>query len=249
MDRVFCLSDTFDSNKKMLESLEMRPEDILSPNDPDAIDKIVAEIDQERDDLLEYREKVKRWKSFNKKLDINNLEYLTAELLEFYDPVTRQFEPPNHWLNGRKPVVGMLCDDIQSTPLIGSKKFKNLCVKCRHVGSFENGEPPIGVSIFIAVQNYVASGNEGIPKSIRGNINCCAIWKSGNMKEIRPIVSGASAKEAFTIISSTIACSSLRATFTSRCEPSLVEDAPASIAPCTRNGRWSATETTALPTG
>ena len=58
MDRVFCLSDTFDSNKKMLENLEIRPEDILSPNDPDAIDKIVAEIDKERDDLLEYREKV-----------------------------------------------------------------------------------------------------------------------------------------------------------------------------------------------
>ena len=32
MDRVFCLSDTFDSNKKMLENLEIRPEDILSPN-------------------------------------------------------------------------------------------------------------------------------------------------------------------------------------------------------------------------
>ena len=184
MDRIFCLSDTFDSNKKMLENLDIRPEDILSPNDPDAIDKIVAEIDKERDDLLEYREKVKRWKSFNKKLDINNLEYITADLLEFYDPVTRQFEPPKHWLNGRKPVVGLLCDDIQSTPLIGSKKFKNLCIKCRHIGSFENGEPPIGVSIFIAVQNYTAQGNEGIPKAIRSNMNCCAIWKSGNMKEI-----------------------------------------------------------------
>ena len=44
MDRVFCLSDTFDSNKKMLENLEICPEDILSPNDPDAVDKIVAEI-------------------------------------------------------------------------------------------------------------------------------------------------------------------------------------------------------------
>ena len=73
MDRIFCLSDTFDSNKKMLENLDIRPEDILSP---DAIDK-------ERDDLLEYKEKVKRWKSFNKKLDINNLEYITADLLEF----------------------------------------------------------------------------------------------------------------------------------------------------------------------
>jgi hypothetical protein len=49
-----------------------------------------------------------------------NLEYITADLLEFYDPVMRHVEPPKHWLNGRKPVVGLLCDDIQSTPLIGS---------------------------------------------------------------------------------------------------------------------------------
>ncbi len=91
---------------------------------------VVTEIDKERDDLLEYREKVKRWKSFNKKLDINNLD----DLLEFYDPVTRQFEAPKHRYNGRKPVAGLLCDDIQSTPLIGSKKFKNLCIKCRYVG-------------------------------------------------------------------------------------------------------------------
>jgi len=134
----------------MLENLDIRPEDNPSPNDPDAIDKIVAEIDKERDDLLEYREKVKRWKSFNKKLDIDNLEYITADLLEFYNPATRQLEPPKDWLNGRKPVVGLLCDDIQSTQLIGSKKFENLSIKGPHIGSFENGESPIGVSIFIA---------------------------------------------------------------------------------------------------
>jgi len=53
-----------------------------------------------------------------------------------------------------------------------------------HVGSFENGEPPMGVSIFIAVQNYTAQGNESIPKAFRSNTNCCAIWKSGIVKEI-----------------------------------------------------------------
>jgi len=73
------------------------------------------------------------------------MEYFTADLLEFYDPVTRQFEAPKHWLNGRKPVVGLLCDDIQSTPRREQKVQKSL---------------------------------------YRRNINCCAIWKSGNMKEI-----------------------------------------------------------------
>ena len=60
-------------------------------------------------------------------------------------------------------------------------------MKCRHIPSFQNGEPPLGVSILIAVQNYTASGNEGIPKSIRGNTNCCAIQKIGNMKELNSL--------------------------------------------------------------
>jgi len=45
MDRIFWISDTVSSNKKMLENLDIRPEDIISPNDPDAVDKIVAEIE------------------------------------------------------------------------------------------------------------------------------------------------------------------------------------------------------------
>ena len=47
-----------------------------------------------------------------KKSDINNLN----NLLEFYNPVTREFEQPKHRYNRRKPVVGILCDEIQSTP-------------------------------------------------------------------------------------------------------------------------------------
>lgn len=62
MECVLCSSDSLDSNKKIPVS-DIRPKDILSPNDPDAMDKNVAEIDKERDDLMDYREKVKRYKS------------------------------------------------------------------------------------------------------------------------------------------------------------------------------------------
>ena len=40
------------------------------------------------------------------------------------------------------------------------------------------------VCLFIAVQNYVTQGNEGISKAIRGNANVFAIWRTGNMKEL-----------------------------------------------------------------
>jgi hypothetical protein len=109
---------------------------------------------------------MKRLKTFYKNLDVDN----TSELLEFYNPYSRQFDKPTHWLDGRKPVIGIFCDDIQSSPLIGSKAFRHLCIMSRHVGAFEDGEPPIGCSLFICVQNYTSQGNEGIPKSIRGNI-------------------------------------------------------------------------------
>ena len=180
MHRIFCLSDTTKSNHKMLKNLDIRPEDVISPSDPDAVAKIVAEIEKERDLLVQYREKMKRWKTFYKNLDVDN----TSELLEFYNPYSRQFDKPTHWLDGRKPVIGIFCDDIQSSPLIGSKAFRHLCIMSRHVGAFEDGEPPIGCSLFICVQNYTSQGNEGIPKSIRGNITCCAMWKSGNVKEL-----------------------------------------------------------------
>ena len=165
----------------MIKNLDIQPEDI-DPNDPTVVDKIISEIEKERDDLLRYREQMKRWKTFNKNLRVDNLDYITSELLEFYNPNTRQFEPPKHRWNGKKPVIGICADDIQSTPLIGSKKFNNLCIKMRHIGAFEDGEPPIGCSIFICVQNYTCQGNQSISKAIRGNINCCAIWKTATRK-------------------------------------------------------------------
>ena len=33
-------------------------------------------------------------------------------------------------------------------------------------------------------RNYTAQGGDGIPKAIRGNVNCVAIWRTGNAKEL-----------------------------------------------------------------
>jgi hypothetical protein len=187
MDRIICISDTFDSNLKMMQSLNIDPLDIHSPNDPDVITKIIAKINQERDDLLEYREKLKKWSVFQRtigQIDMHELDYYTEDFLMFFNAQTNDFEPPKHKWGGRKPVVGIFCDDIQSSALIGLKAFRNLCIKHRHVGSFKSGEAPIGCSLFICVQNYTAQGNEGLSKAIRGNCNCVALWRSGNVKEL-----------------------------------------------------------------
>ncbi len=97
---------------------------------------------------------------------------------------TDEFEEPKHWLNGKRVGIAIWLDDIQSSPIVSNKAFRNLCIKHRHIGSFPDGSPPIGCSIFCAIQNYTAQGGDGIPKAIRGNVNCVAIWRTGNTKEL-----------------------------------------------------------------
>lgn len=185
MDRIFCISDTFNSNKKMMESLKIDDDDVYSPNEKDVISKITDKINQERDDLLEYRQKLQMFNDLIKLYKTpENIEENMSLFSEYIDPLRNVWKKPEHKWNGKKPVIAIFADDIQSSLLIANKAFRNLCIKHRHVGAFEDGSPPIGCSIFIAVQNYTAQGGEGIPKSIRGNCNCVAVWRSGNFKEI-----------------------------------------------------------------
>jgi len=186
MDVIVVISDTFDSNRKMMENLNIKREHVFSPNDPDAVKKVMAIIEGERDDLLRYRTELERYKKLDKHFMNASVwdDYLTPELLSLYNPDTDEFEEPKHWLNGRRAVVGVFVDDAQHSRLLADKAFRNLCIKHRHLGSFPDGSPPIGCSLFIAVQNYVTQGNEGISKAIRGNANVFAIWRTGNMKEL-----------------------------------------------------------------
>ena len=44
-DRIFVISDTFNSNKNMMEHLDIKREDIFSPNDPNVIHEITKRIE------------------------------------------------------------------------------------------------------------------------------------------------------------------------------------------------------------
>ncbi|CAL6398376.1 unnamed protein product [Bathycoccus prasinos] len=170
-DRTFVISDTFNSNKKMMEHLDIKREDIFSPNDPNVIPEITKRIEAERDDLLEYRQNLKMYNQYRQTLEQAN-RYdtdITEEMLLFYNPDTGRFEIPKHKYNGRKPAIFIFCDDIQSSQLVGDRKFRNLLLNIDNIGAFENGEPPIGCRTL---------------KAIRGNANCVAVWKTGNCKRV-----------------------------------------------------------------
>jgi len=88
---------------------------------------------------------------------------------------SKRFEPKNFRQSESKA--------FKAQSALRFQKFRNFVIKHRHIGAFENGEPPIGCSMIIAVQNYTTQGNEGLPKGIRGNANCVAVWKTGNVND------------------------------------------------------------------
>ena len=104
MDVIAVISDTFDSNRKMMENLNIKREHVFSPNDPDAVKKIVDIIEAERDDLQRYRDELERCKKLDEHLE-NALwddQYLSSSI---FNPDTGRLRA-EAWLNGRRPSMG-----------------------------------------------------------------------------------------------------------------------------------------------
>ena len=62
LDKVIIISSTFESNKNMFEKSLPLHDEIIDPNDENAIQKFRGIIDEQRDLVDEYHSKMKRWK-------------------------------------------------------------------------------------------------------------------------------------------------------------------------------------------
>jgi len=69
MDVIAVISDTFDSNRKMMENLNIKREHVCSPNDPETVKRIFDIIEAEREDLQRYRDELERYKELDKHLE------------------------------------------------------------------------------------------------------------------------------------------------------------------------------------
>ncbi len=67
MDVIAVISDTFDSNRKMMENIKR--EHVCSPNDPETIKRVFDIIEAEREDLQRNRDELERYKELDKHLE------------------------------------------------------------------------------------------------------------------------------------------------------------------------------------
>ena len=187
-DRIIIVSPTFESNIAQFKHLNIDPKDVLDPDDPNTAQILIDIADDEAYDLQEYRRKLQIFKELKSIYKQPNrvVDESLGLFHEFVDPFTNKWIPPSHIYNGRRPKIGVFVDDAQSTQIFRNKRFLNLVTRHRHLGSMPDDEPSIGMSLFIAVQNYTAQGG-GLPKAIRGNCTHLALWKTKSDKELKQI--------------------------------------------------------------
>jgi len=184
-DRIFVISSTFESNKKLMNYLNIDEDDIYDPEDAlRSLEDIIQKVNQERDDYLEYHEKLKKHKQLKKYL--HNLDYfvnnIPVDLMEMYDDIV---EPPTHKYNGKIPFLALWIDDCQSTPLYRTPKFLNFITRHRHIGAFPTGGA-LGISVFQCVQN-LTSASGGLPRACRNNCTSMCIFRIKDEKEQKQI--------------------------------------------------------------
>lgn len=190
-DRVFIISPTIHSNKQMWSGLPVGLGDTFDdPDEADIISEIIDQVDAERDDLVRYREELKAWEMRRSQQTAMHYNQLYGQT--FNDP------RPTHRWNGRVPRLGLIIDDCQSTKLFNSRKFLNAVTRHRHLGQLPEGGA-IGISMFIAIQNYKANSG-GCPRVLRNNATTLAIFRMKDNKEIDAIyeeVAGEIDRETF----------------------------------------------------
>lgn len=184
LDVLLIVSPTASSNSALLSVLP-QPHEIYNPEDKNVVENIQSFVQGLAQEYEAYWQLKEMWD------ELKTTYRTTGEIPQdkaslFFNEQTQQLEPPSHEFDGKRPVVHVLIDDSQSTPLFRSRKFLNMVIRHRHVGQFELEPGALGLSVWLCVQNFKAVQG-GLPRPIRDNASLLMVFRSHNQKMIDEI--------------------------------------------------------------
>ena len=187
MDKCIWISSTAASNHQLIEHLKIKPEDVLDPDDPDCIKKIIAIVEEEKENFVTWKRLDENYEKVIKDMRMGlpvNDEYLMA----YFDVGTNEFRrpPPRYrcYLKGRPGVISATFDDVLGHAVLSNRATMRLAQKHRHIGAFDSGGA-VGVSLYFLVQSFKAVG--GLNRSIRNNASTFMIGRTKDAEELKEI--------------------------------------------------------------
>jgi len=161
------ITPTFDSNKAHWSQFDISEENVFYPN-RDAIAKVLAAIEQDRDEFEDYLIEMEIYERFKRETkNKNTIAQMEAENLNEY--IRMGYVGENGYLNNkivkpewkyqhisgkiRPPTSLLVMDDVLgSTALSQSEAFTKLCIMNRHIAPLSepfDGRQALGCSVII----------------------------------------------------------------------------------------------------
>jgi hypothetical protein len=186
--------------------ININDEDMYEDTDDlNIISDVISKVEQEGQEYDEYHEKLKQYNEFIKKVNNSQYHLIDDIELETFMNDDNEIIKPEHYLNGRRPKIALILDDILGSYLMskGIRKVNNLGIRHRHISPVKaEGGGALGISTFFLTQTFRCQTG-GISKPIRSNCNSLIIFKTKNDNEFNDLaeeVAGEIGKELFTKI-------------------------------------------------
>ena len=193
-DRVFIITPTWLSNKSYFSDI-IKVEDVFDPT-KDAIDKVVAIVESERDQWDKFVVEKKRYKEYINLMksgkELNESQILHYFEMGYLDPDSK---PPEWIYKVERP--GQYCvilDDILSSPAISqSSSLTRLASLNRHVAplaeefvqSDGSRRSACGLGVIVISQSY--SMQNGIGRVLRENVSYLMLFKNKQQRQLEKI--------------------------------------------------------------
>lgn len=197
-DRIFLISPTAVSNKKQIQDLNIAEEDIFEPT-IDAIQKVIHEVENERDEYQSYLIDLHLYESL---LNDKHTNYTDADL-EVIDAfmVDGKLEKPTYKRkNPRRPQCILILDDILNTPVMSNgSSINRLFTINRHIAPMEEGGA-LGLGVIVLTQTYSTTQGQGLSRALRENLTELSIFQNKQDKQLEKMISefgGAISEEKF----------------------------------------------------
>lgn len=181
-DRVYLITPTYISNKKIWDIASIEEDDVIEPT-VNSINTILSRVEQEKQDWDEYLEKKKRYKLFTKDMKHKNIHAIeTNAMLYYYEMGFLDGKPPEwKYPKEQPPRLALIIDDCLGTDLMAKRSagLLNLVIKHRHIAD------GLGISIFMLIQSYCAQG--GLARPIRENLTALMLFKINDENQLKKI--------------------------------------------------------------
>mmetsp|Transcript_13733 Transcript_13733/g.61640 ORF Transcript_13733/g.61640 Transcript_13733/m.61640 type:complete len:312 (-) Transcript_13733:85-1020(-) len=188
LSRLLVVSPSFNSNLKLMKTLDVNPEDVFdNPDEPGLIRRILNIIEMEKEDFLRWQHLKQNYDRILKQIKMGIMPK-DELLMEMYDYSSNEFRMPKPkyecYKKGKPPTIFLLQDDCMATKYMTDRLLTNLVIKHRHLGQLPTGGA-VGLTLLFTIQSYKATS--GLPKPIRNNATGIAIFRTRDKSEFKAI--------------------------------------------------------------